>query len=269
MIIQTHKDIEEKLNGFIKSNKIPNILFHGENGSGKKTILNNFLMNIYSKVENKKNYIMYVNCALGKGIKFIREELKFFARTNLNYKTNVKFKSIILLNADNLTVDAQSALRRCIELFSTTTRFFLIIENKSRILKPILSRFCDIHIPRPLIKNQITNLHKLKEIKMNITIEKKLMNQIKEVLEHIEKNDEDINEYILEKVHYLYIDGISGLDIINYIEKYTEDSLTKYRLLIYFDKIRENYKNEELLMMHILFIYLMRNEKDLENICNM
>ena len=27
---------------------------------------------------------MYVNCAHGKGIKFIREELKFFAKTHIN-----------------------------------------------------------------------------------------------------------------------------------------------------------------------------------------
>ena len=67
---------------------------------------------------------MYVNCAHGKGIKFIREELKFFAKTNINLKEGEIFKSIVLLNADKLTIDAQSALRRCIELFNHTTRFF-------------------------------------------------------------------------------------------------------------------------------------------------
>ena len=54
-----------------------------------------------------KNYIMTVNCAHGKGIKFIREELKFFARTNINLQEGSIFKSIILLNADKLTIDAQ------------------------------------------------------------------------------------------------------------------------------------------------------------------
>ena len=68
---------------------------------------------------------MDVNCAHGKGIKFVREELKFFAKTNMKNKCN--FKTVILSNADKLTVDAQSALRRCIELFSHTTRFFIII----------------------------------------------------------------------------------------------------------------------------------------------
>ena len=47
------------------------------------------------------------------------------------------FKSIILLNADKLTIDAQSALRRCIEVFNHTTRFFIIVEDRYKLLKPI------------------------------------------------------------------------------------------------------------------------------------
>ena len=88
---------------------------------------------------------MIVNCSHGKGIRFIRDELKMFAKTNMNQ--NIQFKSIILLNADSLTNDAQSALRRCIEQFSNTTRFFIVIEHKERLLNPILSRFCSIYIP--------------------------------------------------------------------------------------------------------------------------
>jgi DNA polymerase III delta prime subunit len=257
------ENIKNLLNGFIDNNKIPNILFHGENGSGKKTILNNFLDEIYKNVENKKNYIMYVNCAHGKGIKFIRDELKFYAKTNLNYKTNVKFKSIILLNADKLTVDAQSALRRCIELFSNTTRFFIVIDNKSRLLKPIISRFCIIYVPKPLVRNKIINLHNLNKIEIVKTIETKKNKRIKELLEKLEEK-EIINESL-----NLYENGISGLDIINYIEKRYKEDIIKYKLLMYFTKIKYNYRNEKLLLTHMLYVYLMRNTIDLENICNM
>ena len=72
---------------------------------------------------------MTVNCAHGKGIKFIRDELKFFAKTNIQSNTGASFKTITLINADFLTIDAQSALRRCIELFSHNTRFFIIVKN--------------------------------------------------------------------------------------------------------------------------------------------
>jgi len=121
----------------------------------------NFLLNIYGQDKSKmKSNIMFVNCAHGKGIKFIREELKFFAKSNIQFNCGVMFKSIVLLNADFLTIDAQSALRRCIELFSFNTRFFIIVENKNKLLNPILSRFCDIYIPETMTpKRTIVNLH--------------------------------------------------------------------------------------------------------------
>ena len=108
-----------------------------------------------------KTNVMIVNCAHGKGIKFIREELKFFAKTNIQSNSGVLFKTIVLLNADNLTIDAQSALRRCIELFSSNTRFFIIVENKEKLLNPILSRFCEIYVPEHIVDGKIVNLHQL------------------------------------------------------------------------------------------------------------
>ena len=62
-----------------------------------------------------------------------------------------------MFNCDKLTIDAQSALRRCIELFSHNTRFFLTVEDKNKLLRPILSRFCEIYIPEP---ENIINLYR-------------------------------------------------------------------------------------------------------------
>ena len=57
------------------------------------------------------------------------------------------------------TLNRESALRRCIEQFSLTTRFFIIVENKSRLLNPILSRFCEIFVPDYIENGKIINLH--------------------------------------------------------------------------------------------------------------
>ena len=142
-----HAQIRNKLQYFIHTKKIPNLIFHGEPQSGKRTLLNEFLHNIYNGDRTKmKTHIMTVECCHGKGIKFIREELKFFAKAHIQSNHGSSFKSIVLLNADSLTIDAQSALRRCIELFSHNTRFFIVVENKERLLNPILSRFCEIYI---------------------------------------------------------------------------------------------------------------------------
>jgi len=159
--LNIHQTIKDKLSYFHEIHKIPNIIFHGPSGSGKRTLVNDFIHKIYDNNKEKiKNFTMHVNCAHGKGIKFIRDELKFFAKTHINSNGGDIFKSIILLNADKLTMDAQSALRRCIELFSHNTRFFIIIEDKYNLLKPILSRFCEIYVPEPEYDNEIINLYK-------------------------------------------------------------------------------------------------------------
>ena len=163
MTLQIHQNILDKLTYFCSIHKIPNIIFHGPSGCGKKYIVNEFINMIYHNDKEKiKKFTMYINCAHGKGIKFIRDELKFFAKTHINSNGGDIFKSIILLNADKLTTDAQSALRRCIELFSHTTRFFVIVEDKYKLLKPILSRFCEIYIPEPTVDGNVINLYKYK-----------------------------------------------------------------------------------------------------------
>ena len=163
-----HESIVRRLDEFILKNKIPHIIFHGPSGSGKQTLVREFIQRIYEGDKIKiKTHVMTVNCSHGKGIQFIREELKFFAKANAQTKSNIdggkssEFKVITLLNAHHLTVDAQSALRRCIELFSYNTRFFIVVENKDKLLNPILSRFCDIFVPEPnIIENGPTiNLH--------------------------------------------------------------------------------------------------------------
>ena len=160
MSLNIHQNIKEKLNYFYEIHKIPNILFHGPTGSGKRSIVNEFIHNIYENDREKiKSFVMYVNCSHGKGIRFIRDELKFFAKTHIYSNGGDIFKSIVLFNGDKLTIDAQSALRRCIELFSHNTRFFIIVEDKYKLLKPILSRFCEIYIPEPEHKGVPINLY--------------------------------------------------------------------------------------------------------------
>jgi len=240
--LEIHKNIEEKLDYFISNKKIPNILFHGPNGSGKRTIVYKFIDKIYNNNrELKQNYVLFVNCAQGKGIKFIREDLKFFAKTNINSQNGNLFKSVILSNADKLTIDAQSALRRCIELFSHTTRFFIIVEDKFKLLKPILSRFSEIYIPLPKIDNITVNLHKYStqntEVNKNITV-------IKRYLTNFNNTPENLYE-ISEK---LYNKGISGLDIIDYINNTFKNDEYKFKLLTVISKI----KSELLLYFYLL-----------------
>ena len=210
--------------------KIPNILFHGPSGSGKRTIVNEFIHKIYNDDREKiKSFVMYVNCSHGKGIKFIREELKFFAKTHINSNGGNNFKSIVLLNADKLTMDAQSALRRCIELFSHNTRFFIIAEDKYNLMKPILSRFCEIYVPEPVINAKIINLYQynLNEVfKMKDNKIARLDWLKKELTKSVNKKISLDNLMLL--CVKLYEKSYSGLDIMNLLEnsKFLEGNIT-------------------------------------------
>ena len=181
-MLQIHQNIKEKLNNFIKNMKIPHIIFYGPSGSGKRVLVYEFIDNIYkNNKEIIKSHVMSIDCAHGKGIKFIREELKFFSKTNITNKEEV-FKTVLLLNADKLTIDAQSALRRCIEEYSHTTRFFILINNKDQLLQPILSRFCLLFVPNPIVNDKRI---KLFDVENNI---KKIKNEIENSFRYADKS---------------------------------------------------------------------------------
>jgi DNA polymerase III, delta subunit len=258
MSINIHNNIHQKLNYFYETNKIPHLLFHGSSGSGKRTIVHQYLNKIYQNDHKKmKSNIMHVNCAHGKGIKFIREELKFFAKSNVQSNTGILFKTIVLLNADNLTIDAQSALRRCIELFSSNTRFFIIVENKNKLLNPILSRFCEIYVPEYMSGGKLVNLNQLYvgcEISASNTIEKQVFDKMVAFMSA--KNSELVHSLCVDIANEFYENGVSCLDMIKWIEKTdTIDSKTKAGALMYFDEIKFEYRCEKLLML-CLFDYL-------------
>jgi hypothetical protein len=247
--------VENKLNNFIQNKKVPNILFHGNHNSNKESIVKSFLEKLYKNCSsNTKNYLMIVNCAHGKGIKFVREDIKFFAKTNVPLEDGL-FKSILLINAEELTTDAQSALRRCIEIFSHSTRFFLLVNNKEKLLKPIISRFCDIYIAN-YKENPIS-----KDFK---SFHSKTIKIIKTELSGFSKNKEDLFP-LCEK---LYDKGVSVLHILNYFESCKEDDFVNDRhiLLFYINKIKKCIKDEKLLMLIILDLFFFECKIDLQNI---
>ena len=272
-MLDIHQSIKNKLNYFHEMHKIPNIIFHGPTGSGKRTIVNDFIHKIYdNKREIIKSFVMYVNCSHGKGIKFIREELKFFAKTHINSNGGNTFKSVVLLNADKLTLDAQSALRRCIELFSHNTRFFIIAEDKYNLMKPILSRFCEIYIPEPVIDDKIINLYQYnlnKVFNLSDLKQQKIEWLKRELIKSVNKKTS--LEDLMLLCTKLYEKAYSALDIINLLENtnFLESILStekRYELLICFNRVRKEFRNEKLLILFMLNFVFLSSELSLENI---
>ena len=277
-----HQEIHNKLEYFIANRKIPNIIFYGSHGCGKTHILHQFISSIYGGDKTSiRNYVMKANCAHGKGIRFIREELKFFAKTNIDLQDGSIFKSVILTNADKLTIDAQSALRRCIELFSYSTRFFIVVENKDSLLKPILSRFCDIYVPDPIINGVPTNLHRffidtknnvdttkedrIKSLEQRITIHSYYTENTDDESDNTDET-QDNKCNIARMSRDLYEQGYSALDIIEFVHKSPMNEMKKYELLIIFDKVRREFRNEKLLILFLIHFIVFRCKMSLENI---
>lgn len=270
-----HKTVIDRLNYFLEINQIPNIIFYGSNGVGKKYILKYFINKIFN-YDNEciKNNTLIINCCHGKGnIKFIREDLKLFANSTITKSNLLSIKCVVLINADYLTIDAQSALRRLIELYNKTTRFFIVVNNYERLIKPIISRFCSIYIINPITINRFTNFYKL--IK-NEKIDYYKINYLKRLIES--KKIDNYNS-IIELSNELYNKGYSSIDITKYIEYNYKNShinqantieantidenifnLNKYRLLTIFENVDKEFRNEKLAIFFLLnYIYFRYN----------
>lgn len=254
IMLPIHPQLQKQLDTFCDNKTVPNIIFHGSSGSGKKTIVLNFVSRIYNN--NKKiikENVLFINCSQDKGIKYIREELKTFAKYNIHISHDIPFKTIIMLNFDNLSNDAQSVMRRIIEIF-INTRFFIIVENKNKLLNPIISRFCSIYIPEHIIDSKIINLHKYH---LELSLENKTLFQkdvITDILLHIhEKN-------AFYESARLYEMGISCYDIINVIKSGCITNIlekTKSEILMKYYILKKEYRCEKLLMFHI-FTFLQK-----------
>jgi replication factor C small subunit len=232
-------------------NSVPNLLVCGPSGSGKTTLTRKFINDLYhgDKTLITKN-VMWVNCAYGKGIKFIRENLKFYAKTNLS--ANSPFKIIVLQNSEHLTCDAQSALRRSIEQFSFNTRFFFLTSDKFKLLKPILSRLSEIAIQGK------ENLH-VKAVNAafpNGKLQRERNNRLNAKLKSVtrETNLFKLSDELVEE-------AFSALDLAKYVREHEMDTMFKYEWLMFYSNLRENFRVENMLLFILLYAYVHRSRE--------
>jgi replication factor C small subunit len=132
------KEVVGSINSMLKNqSELPHLLFSGSAGVGKTTAA----LCLSSEIlrEHWRTYTLELNASDERGINMVRERVKKFSRF-AGLDTEIPFKIIILDEADEMTSDAQTALRRIIEDTSKICRFILIANNLSKIIAPIQSR---------------------------------------------------------------------------------------------------------------------------------
>jgi replication factor C small subunit len=175
--VVNQKDIIKGISNLIKSPDIPHMLFAGPAGVGKTTTALCIAREILGD-EWKKN-TLELNASDERGIKMVRERVKEFAASIklAGDKEYGKPKIVILDEADEMTSDAQTALRRIIEDSAKTTRFIIICNYLSQIIDPIQSR-CVVFRFAYLPKEEVVDYLKMICEKQAIKYEENALAQI-------------------------------------------------------------------------------------------
>lgn len=193
-----HKEIFNKLKKIAEDDGMPHVIFYGNPGTGKKTMINLFLEMIFDKSIYKLDDSKYTVISSGNienevivkqsdhhiiiepnnnnfDRYLIQDIVKEYARKYplCIFEKNRNFKMVQINNLDNLSYYAQTSLRRTIEKYSKTCRFIMWCYSLSKVIEPLRSRCLCIHVPTQSEEDLVQwtfNISSLENVNINLPI---------------------------------------------------------------------------------------------------
>ena len=172
-----------------------NIIFLGDMGSGKTSLLNALIREYYINYSPHQyaDNVLHINSLKEQGINYYRNDVKTFCQTCSSIKQ--KKKIVVLDDIDLINEQSQQVFRNCIDKYSHNVHFIASCSNIQKVIESLQSRFTIIKI-KPLERESLA----------------KIMNKIR-TIENIQINDEAI-PFILD------VCNNTAKVLINYMEKF-------------------------------------------------
>ena len=160
-------EVVDSLRKSIEQKSLPHLIFYGPPGTGKTSTILAAARDLFGV--DYRSRVMELNASDERGIAMVRTKIKAFAQLAVGAKAEIAgggktpppYKLIVLDEADSMTTDAQSALRRTMETYSKVTRFCIICNYISRLIPPIASRCAKFRfkpLPQAAMVSRLTRI---------------------------------------------------------------------------------------------------------------
>jgi DNA polymerase III delta prime subunit len=170
---ELESDIIDILNTLISMNNL-NILFIGDSGSGKTSLIHAIMREYYGNTQYNDN-ILVINSLKEQGIQYYRTEVKTFCQTRCSI--NGKKKIVVLDDIDNINEQSQQVFRNCIDKYNNNVHFISSCSNVQKVIDSLQSRMIIIKL-KSLTETNLNIIFQKIKVNENIVLDKKTENFI-------------------------------------------------------------------------------------------